>query len=98
MGNAREYHVYILTNPHHTVLYTGVTGDVARRLAEHRQKTVPGFSQRYNTIKLVHVEAYPSIHDATAREKQLKGGSRQRKLDLINAHNPAWRDLADDLF
>ncbi|HYE58758.1 MAG TPA: hypothetical protein VD948_09640, partial [Rhodothermales bacterium] len=56
-----------------------------------------GFTHRYNATKLVHVEAYPHAEDAIAREKQIKGGSRQRKLDLINAHNPAWRDLADDL-
>ena len=97
MGNAREYHVYILTNPHHTVLYTGVTGNLARRLEEHRRKDASGFTHRYNATKLVHVEAYPHAEDAIAREKQIKGGSRQRKLDLINAHNPAWRDLADDL-
>ncbi len=97
MATAREYHVYILTNPHHTVLYTGVTGDLVRRLEAHRQKTVSGFTQRYNTTRLVHVEAYLSVQDAIAREKQLKGGSRQQKLDLINLYNPQWRDLSEDL-
>jgi putative endonuclease len=91
------YCVYILTNKRHTVLYTGVTGDLRTRVYQHREKLLPGFSNRYNVHKLVYYEAGHDAAGAITREKQIKGGSRQKKLNLINSMNPEWRDLYPDL-
>jgi putative endonuclease len=93
----RRYHVYILTNRNHTVLYTGVTGDLVRRVYEHRSKAVPGFTARYNVDKLVFYEESIDPRTAIAREKQIKAGSRRKKIALIDGMNPGWRDLYDDL-
>jgi putative endonuclease len=93
-----SYFVYILTNKHHTVLYTGVTNDIYIRVQEHRLKAFPGFASRYNLNKLVYFEQFGNINDAIEREKQIKGGSRQKKLDLINSINPQWIDLWDKEF
>ncbi|WP_071885881.1 GIY-YIG nuclease family protein [Hymenobacter sedentarius] len=90
----RTYYVYLLTNANHTVLYTGVTNDLARRVAEHKAGVHEGFTKQYNVRMLVHFETYPDINAAIAREKQLKAGSRARKLALINATNPTWKELA----
>ncbi|HVN56267.1 MAG TPA: GIY-YIG nuclease family protein [Anaerolineaceae bacterium] len=84
------YYVYILTNPYNTVLYVGITNDLRRRVYEHKEKLVPGFTTRYNVNKLVYYEEGCDITQAIAREKQLKAGSRQKKLDLINRFNPDW--------
>jgi putative endonuclease len=85
--------VYIMTNKHHTVLYIGVTSELIVRVLKHKNKTYKGFSSKYNTDKLVYFESYDSIVAAIEREKQLKAGSRQKKLDLINTMNPDWIDL-----
>lgn len=85
--------VYILTNNHHTTLYIGVTNSLIRRTFEHRERLFPGFSKKYNLDKLVYYEMFSDITLAIAREKQLKGGSRKKKLDLINEFNPDWDDL-----
>ena len=90
----RTYYVYLLTNVNHTVLYTGVTNDLTRRLAEHRAGVHEGFTKKYNVSKLIHFETYGSIDDAIAREKQIKAGSRAKKLALVSASNPNWEDLA----
>lgn len=87
------YCVYILTNKHHTVLYTGVTSDLYNRVLEHRTKVYPGFTAKYNVNKLVYFEQYGDVNEAIDREKQIKGGSRQKKIDLINSQNPNWVDL-----
>ncbi len=97
MPRTRSYHVYILTNQRHTVLYTGVTGNLAQRIRQHKEKERPGFTRRYNVDKLVYLEAYDEVHEALAREKQIKAGSRRKKLDLIHHLNPGWRDLAEDV-
>ena len=89
----RTYYVYLLTNANHTVLYTGVTNDLARRVAEHKAGIHEGFTKKYNVHKLVYFETYGSINDAIAREKQIKAGSRAKKLELINAGNPGWEEL-----
>ena len=89
--------VYILTNKRNTVLYTGVTGDLKARVHQHREKLMPGFTNRYNVSKLVYYEVGYDASGAIAREKQIKGGSRQKKVDLINHMNPAWRDLYEEL-
>jgi putative endonuclease len=93
----RRYFVYILTNRHNTVLYTGVTSELARRIVQHREKAIPGFTSRYNVDKLVFYEEVGDVYAAIAREKQIKGGSRRRKVALIDAMNPDWLDLFEDL-
>jgi putative endonuclease len=90
-----QYCVYILTNERHTVLYTGVTSDLKRRAHQHREKLLPGFTRRYNVCKLVHFECTEDVSAAIAREKQIKAGSRRKKIDLINRRNPKWQDLYD---
>jgi putative endonuclease len=92
----KTYYVYILTNKRHTVLYTGVTNNIIRREDEHQNGQEKSFTKRYNVNKLVYVEEYNQVTDAIAREKQLKAGKRQKKLDLINGLNPEWRDLIED--
>jgi putative endonuclease len=93
----RQYAVYILTNKNNTVLYTGVTNDLLRRVSEHKSKSTRGFTRRYNVNKLLYFELFDEIYEAIAREKQIKAGSRKKKLALINSLNPQWRDLAEDL-
>jgi putative endonuclease len=93
----RQYYVYILTNRRNTVLYTGVTNDLLRRVHEHRAKAVAGFTARYNLDKLVYFEATDDVGGAIGREKQIKAGPRQKKIDLVNGMNPTWRDLFQDL-
>jgi putative endonuclease len=89
-------YVYIMTNRAHTVLYTGVTNDLVRRVWRHRHPTKPCFTSRYNVDRLVWYECCDDPLSAIAREKQIKAGSRQRKVGLIEATNPTWRDLAED--
>lgn len=93
----KQYCVYIITNKINTVLYTGVTNNLQRRIFEHKQKLVEGFTQKYNVEKLVYYEVFNDIRYAIAREKQIKGGSRQKKIVLVNEMNPAWCDLYDNL-
>ena len=85
--------IYILTNYTNRVLYTGVTNDITRRTFEHRLKTDSGFAEKYNAYKLVYVEETNSTEEAIAREKQIKGWSRQKKIALIELLNPQWTDL-----
>jgi putative endonuclease len=87
------YYVYILTNAYNKVLYTGVTNDLERRCYEHKQKLIKGFSQKYNVDKLVYFEKYDFIDLAIAREKQIKGYSRAKKIALINKFNKDWKEL-----
>jgi putative endonuclease len=92
-----RYFVYILTNSRHTVLYTGVTNDLLRRVAEHRDPGFKGFTHRYNVSQLVYYEEFGDSSAPIAREKQIKGGSRAKKIALIAGMNPGWRDLFDGL-
>lgn len=90
--------VYIMTNFKNTVLYTGVTNDLIRRVYEHKLGFDPkSFTSKYNITKLVYFESFHSIEEAIAREKQIKGGSRKKKENLINSVNPEWKDLWDNL-
>jgi putative endonuclease len=85
---------YILTNEHHTVLYVGATVDLFRRMIEHKEKYRPNaFSAKYNCFKLVYFEGFNSVDEAFAREKQIKAGSRKKKIALIVGINPEWKDL-----
>jgi putative endonuclease len=97
MTVGKQYCIYIMTNVHNTVLYTGVTGDLARRAYEHRNGLGGIFTKKYNVCKLVYYEMTESIESAIAREKQIKGGSRKKKNDLINRHNPEWKDLYPEI-
>lgn len=90
--------VYILTNKYRTVLYTGVTADLARRMEQHKGNPSYGFAGRYRTTKLVYVEGAEDMDQALFREKQIKAGSRQKKIDLINGLNPEWKDLSEEFF
>jgi len=87
------YYVYILTNSHHNVLYTGVTNDLERRCYEHKQKKIKGFTQKYNADKLIYFEKFDYIDLAIAREKQIKGYSRLKKSALIDKFNKEWKEL-----
>ena len=86
-----------MTNPTRTSLYTGVTNDLRKRVFQHKAKLVPGFTGRYNINKLVFYEVTSDVTSAIAREKQIKGGSRTKKIAFINAMNPDWNDLYDSL-
>ena len=89
-----EYFVYIATNKANSVLYTGVTNNIYRRMFEHAEKENPNcFTAKYNVNKLVYVEKTSYVNNALTREKQIKGLTRQKKIDLINAQNPEWADL-----
>ena len=92
----REYYVYILTNKKHSVLYTGVTGNLYERIQRHKAGHGSKFTTLYNVKKLVYVEVLTTPDDAISREKQIKAGSRQDKIDLINEVNPEWNDLLDE--
>ena len=96
MTNKRGY-VYIITNKLNTVLYIGVTSNLPKRIYEHKNKLVDGFSKRYELNKLVYYEYSDSILDAIEREKFLKGKRRQYKLELVNKFNPEWKDLYDSI-
>ena len=87
------YFVYIMTNLHNTTLYTGVTNNLFRRVQEHKQGEGGQFSRRYKMRKLVYFEAHSDVRAAIAREKQIKGGSRMNKAELISTLNPDWLDL-----
>jgi putative endonuclease len=92
-----QYYVYVMTNKGNKVLYTGVSNDLKKRIYEHKEKLVEGFTKRYKLNKLVYFETCGDIQSAISREKQIKDGSRQKKIDLINSFNNKWRDLYDEL-
>ncbi len=93
---SKQYYVYIMTNSRNTVLYVGVTNDLIRRAYEHKEKLADGFTRKYNIVKLVYYEAFEDIENAILREKQIKAGSRQRKIQLIDSINREWRDLYNE--
>ena len=93
----RQYCIYILTNKHNNILYTGITGDIQKRIYEHKTKAVAGFTKKYNVDKLVYYEIFEDPENAILREKQIKSGSRQKKIDLINNFNKEWRDLYEEI-
>ena len=94
----RQYCIYIMTNAHHTVLYTGVTNELQRRVLEHKAAKGSEFTKKYNITKLVYVESGDDINIAIAREKQIKAGSRKKKIELIESINPEWKDLFEEYF
>jgi putative endonuclease len=94
---SRQYYVYIMTNPRHTVLYTGMTNDLIRRVAQHKDPQARGFTARYHCSVLVFYEVYLDSYNAITREKQIKARSRACKLALVERTNPEWKDLYDVL-
>ncbi len=97
MAVGREYCVYIMTNAHNTVIYTGVTNHLARRVYEHRNGSGGIFTKKYNVVKLVYYEVTDNVYAALAREKQIKGGSRKKKINLIESMNAEWKDLYEEI-
>ena len=93
----KSYYVYILTSPGGT-LYVGMTNDLERRMYEHKNKLVKGFTKKYNVHRLVYYEETGSVESAILREKQIKGWRRSRKINLIQSENPKWRDLSESWF
>ncbi|MDD5288405.1 MAG: GIY-YIG nuclease family protein [Dehalococcoidales bacterium] len=93
----KQYYVYIMTNKANTVFYTGLTNDLLKRITVHKEKTNDGFTKRYKISKLVYYEVCENVEGAILREKQIKAGSRQKKIDLIVSMNNGWNDLYDEL-
>lgn len=91
----KSYYVYILSNITNAVLYIGVTNNLERRIYEHKNKLIPGFTKKYNVSKLVYFEEFQEITDAIAAEKKLKGWTRIKKANLITSENPTWKDLSE---
>lgn len=90
----KQFFVYLTTNSNNTVIYTGMTNNLTRRVYEHKEKMIEGFTKKYNVIKLVYYEIYKELYLAIAREKQIKAGSRRKKVELIEKNNPEWKDLS----
>jgi len=88
-------YVYLITNQNNTVIYTGVTSNIVRRTYQHKTGFYESFTKRYNCHKLVYYEEFTNIREAIAREKQIKAGSRKKKIALIEKDNPDWNDLAE---
>lgn len=91
----KTYYVYMTANWTGDVIYIGMTNDIVRRIAEHKQKLVSGFTKQYCADKLVYLEAMDDVNDAIAREKQLKNWRREKKIILIEQQNPNWEDLSE---
>ena len=94
----KQYYVYIMTNAHNTVLYTGVTNELQRRVIEHKSGKGSEFTKKYNLTRLIYFESGDDINVAIAREKQIKAGSRKKKIELIESINPEWKDLFEEYF
>jgi len=97
MGQYRQYYLYILTNRYNEVLYIGMTNNIIRRMFEHKNKLVEGFTQKYNLTKLVYYEIATDVKSAINREKQLKNWHREWKINLITEFNPEWKDLSKEI-
>jgi putative endonuclease len=93
----KQYYVYMMTNKINTVIYTGVTSGLEKRVYEHKHKMVDGFTKKYNITKLVYYEVTDDVKSAIEREKQIKAGSRDKKLQLVDSVNPKWKDLYSKL-
>ena len=93
-----DYYVYIMTNRKNGVLYTGITNDIRRRVWEHKQKVIAGFTSRYNITQLVYLEKTADVNAAIRREKQIKTWRRSKKVALIEEANPGWKDLSEDWY
>lgn len=92
-----QYFVYLLSNKNNTVIYTGVTNELKQRVYEHKKKMIDGFTKKYNVNELLYFEFTSDINSAIQREKQIKAGSRQKKIDLVNSINKEWKDLYNEI-
>ncbi len=97
ISREKKGYVYILFNKRKGTLYTGVTSNLIKRIYEHKNKSAEGFTSKYSVDKLGHYEIFEDITEAIAREKQIKGGSRSKKIALIEQNNPEWKDLYNEL-
>ncbi len=97
MTTEKRGYVYILANKNNSVLYTGITNDLIRRTYEHKHKLISGFTKKYNVDKLVYYEVFDLVTDAIIRERQIKSGSRRKKVELVEGFNSDWRDLYEDI-
>lgn len=95
--NDDQYYVYLMTNKNNTVIYTGITNNLERRVYEHKNKLFKGFTSRYNVNKLVYYEITQNVNSAISREKQIKAGSRKKKIQLIEKDNCDWNDLFEKI-
>lgn len=93
MNPTRKYFVYITASKRNGTIYTGITNNLRRRMSEHQVKRIPGFTQKYGVTRLVYFEEYADVRDAIAREKQIKGWLRRKKLALIESANPGWESI-----
>jgi putative endonuclease len=93
----KQYYIYILTNQYHTVFYVGVTNNLIRRVYEHKNKLVKGFTAKYNINKLIYYEVFSDVRDAIYREKQIKSWSRKKKIEMVEKFNPEWKDLYEEI-
>ncbi|NAZ30413.1 MAG: GIY-YIG nuclease family protein [Caldimicrobium sp.] len=93
----KQYYIYILTNQYNTVFYVGVTNNLIRRVYEHKNKLVKGFTSKYNINKLVYYEVFSDVRDAIYREKQIKSWNRKKKIEMIEKFNPEWKDLYEEI-
>ena len=96
MPTEKRYYVYLMTNWNHRVMYVGVTNDIMRRLDEHKNKLIKGFTEKYNINKLVYFEETANVYSAIAREKEIKKWRRQKKNALVQSLNPEWSDLLNE--
>ncbi|GAB4507124.1 MAG: GIY-YIG nuclease family protein [Allomuricauda sp.] len=96
--NFHQYYVYILTNKRNGTLYIGMTNSLERRILEHKEETIKGFTKKYGLKTLVYFERHQNVNDAITREKRLKKWKRQWKIDLIEKDNPNWSDLSNDWY
>ena len=96
--DSQQYYIYMMTNKNNTVIYTGITNNLKRRIYEHKEKLVEGFTRKYNITKLLYYEIFRSVEEAILREKQIKAGSRAKKIVFIDSMNPDWKDLYEDLW
>ena len=97
MQTRNQYYVYIITNKSGT-LYTGVTNNIKKRVYEHKNKLIPGFTEKYNINCLIYFETFGDVYSAITREKTIKGWLRKKKIELIRETNPDWKDLAEDWY
>ena len=92
-----QYYIYIMTNKSGT-LYVGMTNDIKKRVYEHKNKLIAGFTKKYNINRLIYFETFSDVYSAITREKTIKGWLRKKKIDLVNSTNPYWNDLSSDWY
>ncbi len=95
--NEKQFYIYLMTNNSNNVIYTGVTSNLKKRVYQHKKKIIKGFTSKYKINKLVYYEIFKDAYTAISREKKIKGGSRKKKIELIENFNPNWDDLYEEI-